>query len=127
MWQNLPSLLHQHWWQYYAEKRLKSAQNSSFLSQPTPNLNILVNRYSDNDPEYISLSKYYDIEEMYNVKIPNKNKSLSLFHINAWFLNKNFLWNKFCFYEILWHLLSCAKSNFDITGVTETKITKYLH
>ena len=33
--------------------------------------------------------KYYDIDEMHNVGIPNKNKSLSLFHINASSLDKN--------------------------------------
>ena len=34
--------------------------------------------------------KYYDIEEMYNIEIPHKNKSLSLFNINACFLDKTF-------------------------------------
>ena len=43
-----------------------------------------------NDPEKICSSKYYDIEEMHNIEIPNKNKSLSLFHINAYSLDKNF-------------------------------------
>ena len=54
-----------------------------------PNLERLVNQFNNatpqnnNDPENISSSKYYDIDEMRNVGIPNKNKSLSLFHINA--------------------------------------------
>ena len=54
-----------------------------------PNLERLVNQSNNatpknnNDPENISSSKYYDIDEMRNVGIPNKNKSLSLFHINA--------------------------------------------
>ena len=51
-----------------------------------------------------------------HVGIPNKNKSLSLFHINACYLNKNF--------DDLQHLLSCTKNNFDKIGVTETRITK---
>ena len=46
---------------------------------------------------------------MYNVGIPNKNKSLSLFLINAYSLNKNF--------DDLQHLLICTKNNFDITGI----------
>ena len=46
---------------------------------------------------------------MYNVGIPNKNKSLSLFLINAYSLNKNF--------DDLQHLLSCTKNNFGITGI----------
>ena len=46
-------------------------------------------------------SKYYDIEEMHNIKISQKNKSLSLFHINACSLNKNA--------DDLQHLLNCTK------------------
>ena len=70
-------------------KGLKSAQNSSLLLKPTPNLELLVNQFNKTttenkcDPENISSTKYYDIDEMHNIEIPNKNKSLSLFHINA--------------------------------------------
>ena len=52
---------------------------------------------------------------MYNIKIPYRNKSLSLFHINACSLDKNF--------DDLQHLLSCTKKIFDI-AITETRITK---
>ena len=45
---------------------------------------------NSNDPEKISSSKYYDIEEMHNIEIPHKNKSLPLFHINACSLINNF-------------------------------------
>ena len=38
---------------------------------------------------------------MYNIKIPHKNKSLSLFHINPCSLIKNF--------EDLQHIFSCTK------------------
>ena len=69
-----------------------------------------------NDPEKIASSKYYDIDEMHNIEIPHKNKSLSLFHINACSLNKNF--------DDLQHLLSCTKKNFDIIAISETRITK---
>ena len=69
-----------------------------------------------NDPEKITSSKYYDIDEMHNIEIPHKNKLLSLFHINACFLNKNF--------DDLQHLLSCTKIFFDIIAVSETRITK---
>ena len=68
---------------------------------------LLVNQFSNttpensNDPEQISLCKYYDIEEMHNIEIPHNNKLLSLFHINACSLNKNF--------DDLQHLLSCTK------------------
>ena len=64
-------------------KGLKSAQNSSLLLKPTPNLQLLVNQSNNatpennNEPENISSSKYYDIDEMHNIETPNKNKSLS--------------------------------------------------
>ena len=50
------------------------------------------------------------------MKIPNKDKSLALFHINACSLNKNF--------NELEHLLSCTNKNFDVIAVSETRITK---
>ena len=74
----------------------KTTEISSLLLKPTPNLELLVNEFNNatqennNDPENISSSKYYDIDEMHNVGVPNKNRSLSLFHINACSLNQNF-------------------------------------
>ena len=56
---------------------------------------------------------------MHNVEVLNKNKSLSLSHLNTCYLNKNF--------DDLQHLLSCAKNSFDIMGVTKTRITKEVH
>ena len=53
---------------------------------------------------------------MHNIEIPHKNKSLSLFHINACSLNKNF--------DDLQHLLNCTKKFFDIIAISETRITK---
>ena len=55
---------------------------------------------------------------MHNIEIPYKNKSLSLFHINACSLNKNF--------DDLQHLLSCTKKKFDIIAISETRITKQI-
>ena len=55
-------------------------------------------------------------EEMHNIEIPQKNKSLSLFRINACSLNKNF--------DDLQYLLSCTKTKFDIIAISETRITK---
>ena len=95
---------------------------SSLSLKPSSNLELLVNQFNNatpensNDPEKISSSKYYDIEEMHNIEIPHNNKSLSLFHINACSLNKNF--------DDLQHLLSCTKKNFDIIAISETRITK---
>ena len=53
---------------------------------------------------------------MHNIEIPHKNKSLSLFHINACSLNKNF--------DDLQHLLNCTKNFFDTIAISETRITK---
>ena len=55
---------------------------------------------------------------MHNIEIPHNNKSLSLFHINACSLNKNF--------DDLQHLLSCTKKNFDIIAISETRTTKHV-
>ena len=67
----------------------------------------------------IMTSKYYDIDEMHNIEMPHKNKPLSLFHINACSLNKNF--------DDLQHPLSCTKHFFDIIAVSETRITKNIY
>ena len=53
---------------------------------------------------------------MHNIEIPHKNKSLSLFHLNACSLNKNF--------DDLQHLLSCTRKTLDITAISETRIIK---
>ena len=99
---------------------LEHYHNSSLSLKPSLNLELLVNQFNSatpensNDPEKISSSKYYDIEEVDNIQIPHKNKSL--FNINACSLNKNF--------ANLQHLLSCTKTKFDIIAISETKITK---
>ena len=64
----------------------------------------------------MTLKKYYDIDEMHNIEVPHKNKSLSLFHLNACSLNKNF--------DDLQHLLSCTRKTFDIIAICETRIIK---
>ena len=100
---------------------LENDHNSSLSLKPS-NLELLVNQFNNatpensNDPEKVCSSKYYDIEEMHNIQIPHKNKSLSLFHINACSLNKNF--------DDLQHLLNCTKKSFDIIAISETRITK---
>ena len=61
-------------------------------------------------------SKYHDIDKLQILKIPNKQNSLSLFHINSCSLNKNF--------EELQNLLQSTNINFDVTAITETRIPK---
>ena len=43
----------------------------------------------DTDPGNVVQSKYYDIDELENMKVPIKDKSLALFYINTCSLNKN--------------------------------------
>ena len=100
---------------------LENDQISSLSLKSSSNLELSVNQFNNAtpenniDPEKICSSKYYDIEEMGNIEIPHKNKSLSLFHINAYSLNKNF--------DDLQHLLSCTKTKFGIIVISETRIT----
>ena len=56
---------------------------------------------------------------MHNIEIPDKNKPLSLFHVNACSLSKNF--------DDLQPLLSCTKKFFDITELNEARITKNVY
>ena len=53
---------------------------------------------------------------MHNFEIHHKNKSLSLFHLNACSLNKNF--------DDLQHLLSCSRKMFDIIAISEKRTIK---
>ena len=57
-------------------------------------------------------------EEMHDIEIPHKNKSLSIFHINACSLSKSF--------DDLQHRLSCTKTKFDIIAKQESQ-NKYLY
>ena len=61
-------------------------------------------------------SKYYSINEIRSLKIANKNKSLSMFHINTCPLNKNF--------DDLKQLLECTNKKFDVVAVTETRFAR---
>ena len=61
-------------------------------------------------------SKYFDIDEIQKPRITNKEKCLSLFHINACSLSKNF--------DELQHLLKSTNKSFDVTAITETRIGK---
>ena len=104
-------------------KDLENDHNSSLSLKPFSNIEPLVKQFynaiweNTNDPETNSSSKYYDIEEIYNFKIPHKNKSLPLFHINACSLNKKF--------DDFQHLFSCNNFFFfDIIAISEKRITR---
>ena len=102
----------------------KIINNEGFLLiKPSENLKLLVNQFNNNaspedntDFENAVQSKCYDVEELQTMKIPNKDKSLVLFHINACSLKKNF--------KELEHLLCWTSKNFDVIAISETRITK---
>ena len=77
-------------------KDLGNDHDSSLLLKSSPNLELLVNQFNNatleknNGPKNISSFKYYDIGKMHNIKALYKYKLLSLFHIKACSLNKNF-------------------------------------
>ena len=90
--------------------------------KPPPDLTLLFNQFNKaipenrSDPENVIQSKYSDIDELQKLKIPNKENSLSLFHIKACSLNKNF--------EELQNLLRSTNINFNVIAITETRIPK---
>ena len=63
--------------------------------------------------------KYYNLEEVQIMKIPNQKSSLSSFHINTCSLTKNF--------EDLQYLLKTNNINFDITAISETQLLKNIN
>ena len=87
----------------------------SLLLKPSENLKLLVNQFNASPEDNTDP----DIDELQTMKIPNKDKSLALFHINVCSLNKNF--NK------LEHLLSRTNKKFDVIAISETRITQYIY
>ena len=63
--------------------------------------------------------RYYDLEEIQTLNIPKKSKSLSMFHINACSLSKNF--------DDLEYLLKTTNMNFNIIPISEFRITKNIN
>ena len=61
-------------------------------------------------------SKYYITDELQQMKIPNKEKSLSFLHINSCSLNKNF--------EELQNILQSTNIHFDVIAITEARIMR---
>ena len=97
----------------------------SLLSlNPPSDLALLHNQFNNTSPEnnrdpgnFVN-SKFYDLDQILTLKFPDKHKSLVLFHINAYSLNKNF--------DDLDHLLKCTNKVFDIIAVSESRTTKQI-
>ena len=99
--------------------------NSSLILKPPLDLALLFNQFNNaiaennTDPENVMQSKHYDIDELQQLKIPNKEKSMSFLHINSWSLNKSF--------EELQKLLQSTNIQFDVIAITETRITNNIY
>ena len=77
-------------------KNCNENEFNNLVLKPPPSLSSLFNQfnnihqsYDHKDHENVVRCKYYDLEEFQSMKIPNKNSSLSLFHVNTCSLNKN--------------------------------------
>ena len=86
------------------------------LSQLLNQFNNITENHTNRNPDNVVKCRYYDIEEIQALNIPNKSKSLSMFHINTCSLSKNF--------DDLEYLLKTTNMNFDIIAISETRITK---
>ena len=89
------------------------------LSQLFNQFNNVTENHTNVDAGNVLKCRYYDIEEIQTLNIPNKSKSLSLFHINTYSLSKNF--------DDLEYLLKTTNMNFDIIAISETRITKNIN
>ena len=97
------------------------SNNSSLLLNPSPKLTNLVNQFNNNtiidniknvDDNFIP-SKCFHIDEIQKLEITNKEKCLSLFHINVCSLSKNF--------DELQHLLKSTNKNFDCSYLSKNQ------
>ena len=95
---------------------LKQAVN---LSQLFKKFNDTTENHRNRDPDNAVKCRYYDIEEIQTLNIPNKSKSLFMFHISTCSLSKNF--------DDLEYLLKTTNMNFDIIAISETRITKNIN
>ena len=86
------------------------------LSQLFNQFNNITENHTNRDPDNVVKCRYYDIEEIQTLNIPNKSKSLSMFPMNTYSLIKNF--------DDLQYLLKTTNMNFDVIAISEVRITK---
>ena len=89
------------------------------LSQLFNQYNNITENYTKRDPDNVVECRYYDLEEILTLNIPNKRKSLAMFHINTCSLSKNF--------DDLEYLSKTTNINFDIKAISEPSITKNIN
>ena len=86
------------------------------LGQLFNQFNNITESHTNRDPHNVVKCRYYDIEEIQTLNIPNKSKSLSMFPMNTYSLIKNF--------DDLQYLLKTTNMNFDVIAISEVRITK---
>ena len=91
-------------------------KQSAKLSQLFNQFNDTTENHTNKDTRNAVKWRYYDIEEIQNLKIPNKGKSLYTFRINACSLSKTF--------DDVKYLLNKTNMRFDIIEISETRINK---
>ena len=94
-------------------KDIDQNNSSNLVLKPPPNLNSLFNQLNNSSQihdfkyhENVVNCKYYNLEEVQTMKIPNKKNGLFLFHMNACFLSKNF--------DDLEYFLKTSNTSFNI-------------
>ena len=89
------------------------------LSQLFNQLNNITENHTNRDPDNVVKCRYYDIEEIQTVNIPNKSKSLSIFDINACSLSKNF--------DDIEYFFNITNMNFEAIAISKTRINKNMN
>ena len=89
------------------------------LSQLFNQFNNTTENHTNKDSDNAVKCRYYDIEEIQTLKIPNKSTSLSIFHINTCSFSRNF--------DDLEYLLKTTNMNFEIIAISEIRITKNIN
>ena len=104
-----------------SEKQVET-KDTSLILNPSTSLVLLFNLYNNtrlevnDDPDNVVNSKCYSINEIQSLKVVNKSKSLSMLHINACSLSKNF--------DDLGYLPKYTNKKIDVVAVTETRINR---
>ena len=95
----------------------RSKTNRSFFDMLNNNIDKIQETGEDEQEDpFQAESKYYDIEQFNNVGM-NNNKMFSIFHLNVASLTLNF--------DDLHTMLSTLNIDFDVIGITETRIKKH--
>ena len=107
---------------HYSGSSNNYSTNTCSTLKPPKNLSNLFNEFNNfssqqnKNTENIINCKYYDIEEIQSLNNLNHKNVLSLFHINTCSLSKNI--------EELEYLLDKTKIDFDVIGISESRIKK---